>query len=392
MKSWTPALICLCVMALAVPALAITPGDDLLIPAAGRSVPWVTDLYVMNPGTTTVSVEVSWLERGQANLSPVSITFNLGPDETKVLKDVVKNSFGFNKRNGAFRITASGGEVVANALIFAVDNQPLCEGTCGSGFEAVPSWAATAAGETTNIIAIVANNDFRTNFFALAGPNGASIDLTMLNPAGTAIDTFSFTLDAYEPYLKNVTQIMNLGTLDDGTLLVKVTAGSAVSAATKVDELSQDPTTLESAVTAGGGGVDGTYQFAIYDSAAFASGGNLVISDGIVVAINGTDTNWDKVDGEGNPECTLIFLWGFELVPTPVEDFANVVDFTDDYTQVGSGKIKWFVTFTMDGNMGFSGTIDAEGSEFTGDEVGCNGSFSDPPDVLPLTLLGGKSN
>ncbi|MFV2072406.1 MAG: hypothetical protein ACC742_07105, partial [Thermoanaerobaculales bacterium] len=109
MKRWMPALICLCVITLAVPALAISPGDDLLIPAAGRSVPWVTDLYVMNPGTATVSVEVFWLERGQANPNPTSITFNLGPNETKVLKDVVNTSFGFNKRNGAFRITASGG-------------------------------------------------------------------------------------------------------------------------------------------------------------------------------------------------------------------------------------------------------------------------------------------
>ncbi|MFV2073148.1 MAG: hypothetical protein ACC742_10920, partial [Thermoanaerobaculales bacterium] len=301
-------------------------------------------------------------------------------------------SFGFNKRNGAFRITASGGEVVANALIFAVDNEPLCEGTCGSGFEAVPSWAATAAGETTNIIAIVANDDFRTNFFALAGANGASIDLTMLNPAGTVIDTFSLTLDAYEPYLKNVTQIMNLGTLDDGTLLVKVTAGSAVSAATKIDELSQDPTTLESAVAGGGGGVDGTYQFAIYDKVGFASGGNLVISNGIVEAINGTYTNFDKVDDQGVPECTLIFLWGFRFVPTPVENFVNVVDFTDDYSDSGSGKMKWLVTFTMDANMGFTGTVDAVGSDFTGDEVGCNGPFSDPPDVMPLALVGGKSN
>jgi len=387
MKRSTPALICLCLMTLAVPALAITPGDDLMIPAAGRSVPWITDLFVMNPGSTTVSVEVFWLERGQANPSPASIPpFNLGPNETRVFKDVVLTSFGFTKRNGAFRITATGGEVVANALIFAVDNEPLCEGTCGSGFEAVPSWAATAAGDTTNIVGAVVNADFRTNFFALAGPNGVSMDLTMLTPAGAVVDTFSKTLAAYEPYLKNITQIMNVGTLDDGTLLVSVTAGSVVSGATKIDELSQDPTTLESAVLAGGGGVDGTYQFAIYDSLAFATGGNLVISDGTVEAITGTYNNFDKVDGGGVPECTLIFLWGFGLNPTAVEDFASGVSFSDSYSSTGSGDIAWIVTFTMDANMGFSGTVDATGSNFTGDEAGCNGTFP------TLVLQGGKSN
>ena len=386
MKRLTPALICLCVMTLAVPALAITQGDDLMIPAAGRGGLWVTDLFVMNPGSTTVSVEVFWLERGQANLSPVSITFDLGPNETRVLKDVVNTSFGFNTRNGAFRITATGGEVVANTVIFAVDNEPFCQGTCGSGFEGVPSWAATAAGDTTNIVGIVATDLFRSNFFALAGPNGASFDLTMLTPAGAVVDTFSKTLEAYEPYLKNVTQIMNVGTLDDGTLLVSVTAGSVVSGATRVDNLSQDPTTLESAVMAGGGGVDGTYQFAIYDSFAFASGGNLVISDGTVEAITGTYTNFDKVDGGGVPECTLIFLWGFGLNPAAVEDFASGVSFSDSYSSTGSGDIDWTVTFTTDANMGFSGTIDATGSNFSGDEAGCNGTFP------TLVLQGGKSN
>ncbi len=43
-------------------------------------------------------------------------------------------------------------------------------------------------------------------------------------------------------------------------------------------------------------------------------------------------------------------------------------------------------TFTVEDNTGFSGTLDVVGSDFTGIDVGCNGSF-------PTQLLdGGKSN
>jgi hypothetical protein len=45
----------------------------------------------------------------------------------------------------------------------------------------------------------------------------------------------------------------------------------------------------------GSGGIDGTYQFALYDSLLFAAGGNIVISGGQVTAIVGTYFNWGAV-------------------------------------------------------------------------------------------------
>ena len=110
MRRSTFAITCLALMA-ASSVFAISPSDDLLIAGAARTNRWTADMYINNPGTTTVLVDIMWLERGQANPNPDTETFGIGPDETLVLDDVIKNVFGMNKANGAFRITATGGVV-----------------------------------------------------------------------------------------------------------------------------------------------------------------------------------------------------------------------------------------------------------------------------------------
>ncbi|HSO21602.1 MAG TPA: hypothetical protein VLT81_01765 [Chondromyces sp.] len=364
-------------------AVAITPGDDLLIPGAARTNRWHTDLLINNAGATTVSVDVLWLVRDQANPNPESRTFSIGPDDTLILVDVIRNNFGLNSGTGAFRIVSTGGEVTANLIVYAGFNDPV-GGTYGSGFEAIPVSAATSAGQSTTLMGLVSAGDFYTNLFALAGASGATMELDLLNPAGAVLDTAVVTLEAYEPWLSFRTDLWDVPTYDDGTLLARVTAGSAVILGSKIDERSQDPTTLETSFGAGAASLDGTYQFAVYDSLGFASGGNLVISGGEVFPLNGTYINFDKLDGQGNSECTLIFLFGIGLGPTDAADFAAGVEFTDSYPD--SGDMTWTLTFTVEDNLGFEGTIDAVGSNFSGADEGCNGSFP------TLVIEGGKSN
>jgi len=370
---------------------AIAPGDDLLIAGAARTNRWHSDLLINNAGTTTVSVDVLWLERDQANPNPISRTFSIGPDETLILDDVILNNFGMNNAAGAFRITATGGEVTANLIVFSGFDNPTT-GTFGSGFEAIPASAATGAGESTTVMGLASTSSFYTNIFALAGANGVTMDLDLLDPDGDVLDTTTVTLGAYEPWLSFRTDLWDVSTFENGTVLARVSAGSAVILGSKTDETSTDPTTLESAFGAGAGSADGTYQFSIYDSLAFASGGNLVIDNDIVEAINGTYINFDKVDNGGVPECTLIFLWGIGLSPTAVGDFESGVEFADSYPDDPntpdvdeSGDMTWNVVFTVDDNLGFTGTIDAEGANFTFD-TGCNGTFP------TLAFEGGKSN
>ena len=371
---------------------AISPGDDLLIAGAARTNRWLADLYINNPGATSVSVEVMWLNRDITTPNPNPATYTIGPGETLILEDVLNSVFGFNRAEGAFRITATGGEVTANLIVFTGAGSE--DGTYGSGFEAIPASAATSAGEFTNIMGMVLDSAFYTNLFALAGASGVTMDIDLVDPDGGVLDTEQVVLDAYEPWFASVENLWSVSEFANGTAQARVSAGSMVMLGSKVDRASKDPTTLEQEFGSGGGGsVDGTYQLAIYDSLFFASGGNLVINEGIVESINATYSNFDKgvidpgtgqVINGGTSECELIFQWGIGLTPSTVEDFASGVEFTDTYDD--GSEMTWTVTFTVDDNLGFSGTVEAVGSDFSGIDDGCNGEFPS------LVLDGGKSN
>jgi hypothetical protein len=385
MRRFTTLLIATALVATAVPALALLSGTDIIVPAAGRGTPWVTDLYIANPGSETVTGMVYWLVRGQANPSPVSFSFTIAPGATAIYEDVIFEEFGLSSAGGAFRVTADGA-VIVNSRIYATDGSA----TFGQGFEGVPVSAATQSGGKATVVGLTYNDAFRTNVYATAGANGAITSFSLVDPDGAVFASASLTLGAFEPYLRRVDQLFSgVSNFDNATLVFEISAGSggsAVVGASKVDNESTDPTTLESDATAGGSASsDGTYQISIYDSAFFAAGGNVVIADGVVTQINGTYFNWDKLDG-GEPACTLQFLWGLGMSPTPLADFADGVTFTDSYTSTGSGVMEWTVEFEVVDNMELVGTVTAVGSDFTAsDELGCNGDFP------ALVLRGGKT-
>ncbi len=381
MRRLITAVVVLALVATASPVLALNSGTDIIVPAAGRGAPWGTDLYVANPGDMTVTGSIFWLVRGQANPSPTSITFSIAPGETAIYEDIIFEEFGLASAGGAFYVTADG-TVIVNSRIYASDGSA----TFGQGFEGVPVPAATQGGASSTVVGLSYNSVFRTNIYATAGSAGAAISVTLLDPAGSTLSTASLQLGAWEPYLRRVDQLFaGVSNFDNATLLAEVDSGSVVIGASKVDEVSDDPTTLESDATAGGSASsDGTYQISTYDSALFAGGGNFVIVDDVVTQINGTYFNWDKLDG-GEAACTLQFLWGLGMSPTPLADFASGVTFNDSYTSTGSGDMNWTVTFTVEDNMIIDGTVSATGSLFTEtDELGCNGDFP------ALILKGGK--
>lgn len=367
--------------------LAISPSNDLLIAGAARTSAWTADLYINNAGSTGVTVELWWLNRDPSLTNPAPQSFAVGAEETLVLNDVLLDVFGLSRAEGAFRITTTGGEVTANLVVFTGAGSE--DGTYGSGFEGIPASSATSAGESSTVAGLVLDDSFRTNLFGLAGASGATMDIDLLDPDGGLLDTEQVVLTAYAPWFSSVANLWDVASFENGTALVRVSAGSVVILASKIDRTSKDPTTLEQAFSAGGGSVDGTYQFAVYDDLGFASGGNLEIVDAVVDVINGTFVNYDKVDGGGVPECPVIFQWGFDLAPTPVEDFASGVEYDEVYPagdDFDGGTITYTVTFTADDSLGFSGTLDAVGSGFSGLDAGCNGTFPQ------MDLYGGKSN
>ena len=382
MRRLITTVVALALVATTAPVFALNSGTDIIVPAAGRGGVWVTDLYILSQSESTITGNIYWLVRGQANPNPTSVPFTLAARETGVFEDIINADFGMASGNGAFLIVASD-TVIVNSRIYASEGAA----TFGQGFEGVPIGGATQAGDVSAVVGLSQNSAFRTNIYATAGANGATFTLRLLDINGTNLNSTDLTIGAFEPYLKRVDQVFpGVDDFDNATLTVDVATGSVVVGASKVDNESTDPTTLESDATAGGSASsDGTYQISIYDSAFFAAGGNFVIDEGIVTQINGTYFNWDKLDG-GDPACTLQFLWGIGMSPTPLADFADGVTFSDSYTSTGSGVMEWTVTFTVENNMVISGTVAAVGSDFTDpDELGCNGTFP------ALTLLGGKT-
>lgn len=382
MRSLIRNLICLTLIAAALPVLALTPGTEVLVPAAGRGGAWVTDLYVMNPGTEAVEAGIGWLVRDQANPNPTALTYTIGPGETLVLADVIKEEFGLDSGNGAFLVVATG-TVVVNSRIYSADEGE----TFGQGFEGVPTNIATAAGETADTVGLAVNDSFRTNFYACAGAEGAMMDLSLVDPDGVEIASGTKSLQPWMPFLKNIKSFLGTDDFDDGTLRVTITSGSAVTGASKVDNASTDPTTLESsfAECSGAADDDGVYQFAIYDSLSYATGGNLTIAADAANGLSGTYTNWDKLDGTGESACKWILLFGAGFpTPTSLEDLADGVEFADDYRTHGLGIMTYTLTLDVVDGMYLSGTIDAVGSEFPSDVDGCNGVFP------TMTVYGGK--
>jgi hypothetical protein len=368
----------------------------VLVPAAARGAgladsTWLTDLYIFNPGSESVSVTLHWLVRNQPNPDPTSETFTVLAGETLVLADVVHQTFGLDSGNGAFRVVADG-EVVVNSRIYNLKGAV----TFGQGFAGVPRTQSVESGASTDVVGLAQNASFRTNLVLIdASGTGSTVNLSLRTPAGTELAAGSFTLGAFEPRLFPVTNLGASLTFDEGTLHAEVTDGSVIVVASKVDNDPEtgDPTTLDAWSPVGTvAGTDGTYQVAIYDALGYATGGNLVIEADEVVSLDATYSNYDKLDGQGDSACPYLFyLGGAFNPPYTLDELAQGVTWTQPYPGSGDGSITFTVQLAVSNGMSIAGTVDAEGSGFTtdpltGDDMtGCNGTFP------PLELYGGKA-
>jgi hypothetical protein len=368
------------IMAITSAATALDGGTDLLVPAAARAGAWVTDLYVFNPGSETASLSISWLVRGQANTETTTADYTLAPGAQLVSEDIILEVFGLANAGGALRVQ-SDQEVAVTSRIYN-----LRDGVSfGQGFEGIPRSRALAAGGSADILGLSNNDHFRTNMIVIdTSGTGATVALSLRDSDGVEIASRVFQLQAFEPLLYPITELDGVTTFDHGTLHAEVSYGAAIVVASKIDNdpATGDPTTL-TAWSGARGDTDGTYQIVIYEASGYASGGNLVIADGQVTEISATYVNLDKGSPD-DPDCPLSFLWGSpEAGVATLDQYAEGHSFVSR-SYLAGGTISWTVQLVVSNNHTLSGTIDAEGSGFTGSISGCNGSFP------TLQLRGGK--
>ncbi len=261
-------LVMLAVVVLAAPAAtALNPDDELWIPAAVRGAGnsgsfWITDLVLLNLGEDAVTVAISWLERDADNSQAEGVEYDLEGGETLVLEDVILEVFGEESAAGAIHVelveqdeeattaaTEDDAPLVATARIYNLTDGA----TFGQGFEGLSSAAAISADgdDVTHVVGITENASFRSNWFGLNlsmdeddEPAEGQVMVEVLDLAGDVLASRTFTLPPMAPVLHSVGDL-GVDDLDNATLRFTMLEGEGLFGASKVDELSNDPTTLE---------------------------------------------------------------------------------------------------------------------------------------------------
>ncbi len=368
------------IVAVAAPTLALNPGTDIFVPAAARSAPWVTDMYIFNPGSSTANVSIYWLPRDNDNsgATPVSYTVNAGA--TAVLDDVILNTFGYSSAAGAFRVV-SDVDVAVNCRIYSTDGSR----TYGQGFEGVPATAAVVEGGMTDILGLAQNTAFRSNFFAVnTGGTSASITFELMDTSGNQLASRSYTLRPYAAFYRNITDLGG-PPFDNGTLHAEVTQGSAIVVGSKLDQVSLDPTTLEAWWSCGngdGGTVGGDGIYVGYMSYTYIGGLWAVVENNTITYLQGANTLFSPDDG--GIGCGNVFGWGVE--PDTAFSIAGDGTFTASFqVQYQSGFV---LSFTFDGQVTEDTMLGNLSLTVSGGDVGeCSGSMNVVPFYAGHTLL-----
>lgn len=386
MSRWSVLVCCLLSSLLPAITLAVSPGTDVLVPAAVRGVGlagsiWFTDVYILNPGNDSTVVTVSWLVRNQPNFVPESRHFSVASRETLVLEDVVLESFGHESARGALRVTSER-EVVVNCRVYNERHGV----TFGQGLEGVPVKQATRAGESTDVVGLTHNSSFRTNLIAVGVGPGATVSLSLRDPSGNELASGNLALGSFEPRLFPVTDLDPSLQFDHATLHAEVQFGSAVILASKVDNdpATGDPTTLEAWTPIGPPSVNGWYYVALYDESGRASGGTFVVIRKEVTELAATYLNLEKGD-PSDPDCPRVFAMRPDLSEAvPLAALAEGFSFSQSYPE--GGTLAYTLTLEIQDSLWVTGAVAAQGSGFTDGSAGCNGSFP------TLLLRGGRSN
>jgi len=119
---------------------------------------WTTDVEIMNRGSEQASYTVELLKRGQANLSPQSVSFELAPGRAVRYANALDNLF---EAEGAatLRITSMRGDLMASARTAAIGG----EGSYGQFIEAMDATTAAGVGQRLHLIQLLNDDTVRTN-------------------------------------------------------------------------------------------------------------------------------------------------------------------------------------------------------------------------------------
>jgi hypothetical protein len=234
------------------PAFAGFSATELILPAAGRVMgaggsEFLTTGWVTNPNAAAVDVQFQFLEAGQENPNPLTVTDTLNPGQTKTYENLAETLFGRSGVLGAVRVRSSA-RVLASARIYSQAPGDTLANTFGVYFAAVPSSFAIGTTEQGSLQGVSQNTDFRYNFFVVeVSGSHTLVEVRLRDGAGAEIAAKSYALRPWEQMLVSMSDLAPGVTVSGGRIdaTVMSEAGRVIFAGSLVANGSQDSTGFE---------------------------------------------------------------------------------------------------------------------------------------------------
>ncbi len=258
------AVVATCVFLMAGAGLAITPAAEVYLASVGRGqgrcpggvcAQWRTSVWATNLSTTqTAVVQIAFLLRGQANQSPNSVSVSLAPQASREFSDIFADTFGLDGVFGALRFR-SNVAIAVNARIFDANVQTnQGAGTAGQDLPGIPLEGAIMAGQSTVLAGLAQDGAglWRSNFgFVETMGKSCTVEAALLAPDGSVQATKVYQVLPYEPMQPPITEIGGpLGTNQRVRLTMTGGDGAIIGVATRIDNRTGDPTTVDMTHTA----------------------------------------------------------------------------------------------------------------------------------------------
>lgn len=343
----------LILLATAAVGWAVSPGTDLWIPSVGHGpgalgTQWRTDVWVNLPaGNAAATVDIYFLPRGDTNSWPAeSRRVTVNPGETREFVDIVRNLFNKDNAFGALRFVADR-DVVVTSRIYNAGTA----GSLGQFFAGLPATVAIGLGQNTDIQGLEQSGAFRSNLgWVEVTGNPCSIQVQRIDGNGVVLASQTYSVQPYAVVQKN--QVLNElgGPGANQRLRISVVSGSGkvLAFASRLDNTSQDPSTIEMRTPPLVDRSQGLLVGAFQESGLVTGGVSFQLATGAV----------GSFQGNGSVICGGIpFTLDFGPNSTPVAldsngsfSLALTHDYYDDTTKVLS------VTWTISGTVSATGT------------------------------------